>query len=402
MPKILAFLFALSALIALPAGATESRWVAAWAAAPDQAAPAMAAQTIRQVVRPTVAGSAVRLRFSNLYGKGPLTLGPVRLARSAGRGATATGTDVAVTFRGRPTVVLSPGGEVVSDAVTFPVAAFEEIAISLYLPDGASAPTVHGVATATVWLAPGDHTRAAKLPGTTTDSSWFLLSGVHVKAAPGARALVVLGDSVSDGVGSTDDANLRWPDQLARRIAADPRLKDVAVVNAGIAGNRVLNDAVRPFVGYSSLNRLDRDVLSQPGVKWVLILQGSNDVSGAELLRSDEDQVSAEQIIAGLKRLADRAHARGLKVFGGVLLPREIRQDGLIPGSLAGEAKRQAIRHWIRSSGVFDAVIDFHAAVRDPPGGNRLKPAFDSGDHLHPNDAGYAAMAEAIDLSILY
>lgn len=401
MAKILAFLLAVGALIALPAEAAEPRWVAAWAAPPDQAAPAITTQTIRQVVRPTIAGSVVRLRFSNLYGKEPLALGPIRLARSAGGGATAPGTDVAVTFRGRPTVVLPRGGEVVSDAIAFPVAAFEEIAVSLYLPDGASAPTVHGVATATVWLASGDHTRAAKLPGTTTDSSWFFLSGVHVKAAPGARALVVLGDSVTDGVGSTDDANLRWPDQLARRIAAEPRLKDVAVVNVGIAGNRVLNDAVRPFVGYSSLNRLDRDVLSQPGVRWVLILQGSNDVSGAEVLPLSKDRVSAEQIIAGLKRLADRAHAHGLKVFGGVLLPREIRQDGLIPGSLAGEAKREAIRNWIRSSGVFDAVIDFHAAVRDISGVNRLKPAFDSGDHLHPNDAGYAAMAEAVDLSIL-
>jgi lysophospholipase L1-like esterase len=397
MLKTLATLLAL--LTAFPAPAAGPHWVAAWGAPPDQAGTALGAQTIRQVIRPTLAGSAIRLRLSNLYGEGPLTLGPVRVARSAGGPAIRLDTDAAVTFAGRATVTLPKGGEALSDPVALPVAAFEDLAVSLYLPDGAAAPTLHGVAMATAYLAPGDHTRDARLPARPNDSSRYLLTGVEVAAAPGARALVILGDSITDGVGSTDDANRRWPDLLAQRLHADPALANIAVVNAGIAGNRILNDAAKPFIGPSSLHRFERDVLGQPGVRWVLILQGSNDISAADRLTTPKDQVSAEQVIAGLQALIDRAHARGLKVYGGTLLPYEAGK-GPFPGTPAGHEKRRVVRAWIRNSGAFDAVVDFHAAVVDPDHPGELRPAFDSGDHLHPNDAGHAALAAAVDLGL--
>ncbi|MDC0667101.1 SGNH/GDSL hydrolase family protein [Nannocystis radixulma] len=380
--------------------ATGQHWVSAWGAAPVAAGPALKAQTVRQVIRTSIGGSGVRIRLSNLFGAMPLTIGPVRVARHAGGPAIKPGTDQAVTFDGKTTVTIAPGGDVLSDAIASPVAALEELAVSLYLPGGTPASTVHQVGNQTVFLATGDTTAAIEFtPEGEADDTRYFLTDVEVAADPAARTIVALGDSITDGVGSTENQNARWPDALAKRLQADPALATIAVVNSGIAGNRIVHDAAAPYRGPSSLSRFDRDVLNKPGVRWVLLLQGGNDISASDVLTAPEQKVSAQQIIDGMKTLIARAHARGIKVWGATLLPRG-GTTFPAPPTAAAKAKREAVNAWIRDSGAFDAVIDFDEAMRDPSDPDRLLPAYDSGDHLHPNDAGYQAMAAAIDLRL--
>jgi lysophospholipase L1-like esterase len=222
---------------------------------------------------------------------------------------------------------------------------------------------------------------------------------VEVAAAADARTIVVIGDSITDGVGSALDANRRWPDALAERLQADPALASIAVVNSGIAGNRLLNDASAPFVGPSMLSRFERDALSKPGVRWILLLTGSNDISAADMLDTQRDKVSAQQIIAGMQQLIARAHAAGIKVYGATVLPKAGVRKPFVHTPEA-QAKRNDLNAWIRSSGAFDAVVDFAQLMGDPARPDYLASAYDSGDHLHPNDAGYKAMAAAIDLRV--
>jgi lysophospholipase L1-like esterase len=380
--------------------AAEPRFVSAWVAAPDEPGPSFDEQTLRQVVRVSIAGSSVRIRLSNLFGKGPVTLGSVRVAVHAGSGAIPPGTDRALTFGGKPSVTISPGADVLSDAVPFDVPALQELAVSLYVPDATGPSTTHTVGMQNAYVARGDQTSATALSGAEPDGTRYFLTDVEVAAADGARALVVVGDSVSDGVGSTDDANARWPDALAARLQADPGLRTVAVVNSGLAGNRILKDGSSPYLGPSTLKRFDRDALDKPGVRWVVLLQGINDISAAQLLPSAADQVTAEQIVEGMKALVARAHARGVLVFGATLLPRAGAR-GSRPHTPAGEVMRQAVNAWIRTGGGFDAVVDFEAVVRDPVRPTFLRADFDSGDGTHPNDAGYRAMADAFDLRLL-
>ena len=375
------------------------RWASAWSAPPDQEGPAMTAKTIRQIVRSSIAGSSVRLRLSNLYGTGPITIGPVRVAKDAGESAIQPGTDRAVTFNGKPTVTIAQGADVLSDPVAFPVAALEQLAISLYVVDSGKASTWHGVGMQTAYIANGDVTAATKLAGSETDTSRYFLTDVEVAASADARTIVVIGDSITDGVGSKNDRNQRWPDALAERMQADPALASIAVVNSGIAGNRLLNDASEPFVGPSMLSRFERDALSKPGVRWILLLSGSNDISAADMLDSQKDKVSAQQIIAGMQQLIARAHAAGIKVYGATLLPKAGVRKPFVR-TPEGQAKRKEVNAWIRSSGAFDAVVDFEKLMGDPARPDHLAPAYDSGDHLHPNDAGFKAMAAAIDLRV--
>lgn len=381
--------------------AKDAHWVAAWAAAMDSPGPALPAQTLRQIVRPSIAGSSVRIRLSNLFGTAPLTLGAVHLARRADGSAIQPASDHVVTFGGKPVVTLAKGDAVLSDPVALPVAAFEELAISVYLPHGAATSTIHSVGNQTVYIVPArDMTAAAALPAGDTDDSRYFLSDVEVAAGADARVIVALGDSITDGVGSTEERNARWPDALAARLQADPKLAAIAVVNAGVAGNRILNDADKPYRGPSTLNRFDRDALDKPGIRWIVLLQGGNDISAGEVLTSAKAKVSAEQIIQGMKTLIERAHAKGVKVIGATLLPKGGTTFPKAP-SPAAEAKRQAVNAWIRGGGAFDAVVDFERVMRDPAQPDRLLPAYDSGDHLHPNDDGYRAMAAAIDLGFL-
>jgi lysophospholipase L1-like esterase len=377
----------------------EAVWVAAWGAAPDSPGPSMAGSTVRQIVRTSIAGSRVRLRFSNLFGSGPITLGPVRVALQASAGAIEPASDRAVTFGGSRLVTVDRGQDTLSDPVALALPALAHLAVTVHVPEGAGASTTHGVGHQTAYFLRGDATMVPVFPTGDADASRHFLTGVEVEAGRGAGTIVVLGDSITDGVGSTPDRSARWPDALATRLQADRSTASIAVVNAGIAGNRILNDGKPPFIGPSSLSRFERDALSPPGVRWIILLQGSNDVSAADMLTTPEDQVSAAQIIDGMKVLVARARARGVRIYGGTMLPREGVRKPFVSTD-AGREKRRAINAWIRTAGAFDAVIDFERALRDPAHPDRLRPAFDSGDHLHPNDAGYEAMAAAVDLRL--
>ena len=383
-------------LAAAPAQ-SEQHWVAAWSAAPDQEGPSLSTKTIRQIVRPSIGGSSLRVRLSNLYGTAAVTIGPVRIARHAGESAIQPATDRAVTFGGKSTVTIARGADALSDPVAYPVIALEQLAITFYVPDSSQASTLHGVGMQTAYIVNGEATAAVKLAASETDTSRYFLTDVEVAAAAGARTVVILGDSITDGVGSTNDRNRRWPDALAERLQADPRLASIAVVNTGIAGNRLLNDASAPFVGPSILSRLDRDALSKPGVRWIVLLSGSNDISAADMLDTPKDKVTAQQIIAGMQQLIARAHAKGIKVYGATVLPKAGVEKPFVHTPEA-QAKRDELNAWIRNSGAFDAVVDFERLMRDPARPDRLAPSYDSGDHLHPNEAGYKAMAAAIDL----
>jgi lysophospholipase L1-like esterase len=389
--------------------ATESRpvnWVDTWAAPADSAGPPLNAVTVRQVIRTSIGGSGLRLRLSNLFGSDAVTIGPVSVAKHAKGSAIQSGTGHRVTFQGRPTATVGKGADVLSDPIEFPVGGLEELAISIYIP-AAGATTIHGVGLQTAYLAKGEVTGAASLPAAETDDSRYFLTDVETAAPADVRSIVAVGDSITDGVGSTEDGSARWPDALAARLQADHALASIGVINSGIAGNRILRDGAAPYLGPSLVSRFDRDVLSKPGVRWILLLEGVNDISASDTLTDPKEHVPAGQIIDGMKSLIQRAHARGIKIWGATLLPYK---DTKTPPNVgfhgpyytpAGEVKRQAVNHWIRTAHAFDAVIDLDETMRDPAQPDRLRSDFDSGDHLHPNDAGHKAMAAAIDKRLL-
>jgi len=396
----LCFLLASSAALLPAQTPVEAHWVVAWTASPDSDGPPLKAQTIRQILRPSLGGSSVRIRLSNLFGKAPITLGPVHVALHATGSAIQPGSDHALTFGGKPTLTIPAGGNALSDPMPMQVAALQELAVSLYLPTDIPASTLHGFGNQTAYLSrTGDATAAVSFPPGDTDDSRYFLTDLDVTTSPRAAAVVAFGDSITDGVGSKLDGYGRWSDALTARLQSDPTMASIAVVNAGIAGNRILNDGVDPFVGPSGLSRFDRDALDKPGVRWVLLLAGSNDISAADMLPSPKDQVSAQQIIEGMKALIARAHTKGIKIMGATLLPKAGVGKPFVHTEV-GAAKRVVVNAWIRSSGAFDAIVDFEQVMRDPAHPDRLLPAYDSGDHLHPNEAGYRAMAASIDLQL--
>ena len=351
----------------------------------------MSNQTLRQIVRTSVGGSRVRIVLSNVFGTAPVTVGAADIAPRSGEAAVVAGSAKPITFGGSPTATVLPGAVLVSDPIEMAVAPLSDLVVDLYLPGelgiGPSPVTVHNGASQTNYLSQaGDHTGSAELPMPTRTGAWFLLARVEVTAPAGAAAVVAFGDSITDGARSTVDTNNRWPDHLARRLAAAGR--PVAVLNAGISGNRVLSDGA----GVSALARFDKDVLMQTGVTHVVVMEGINDIG----LARDNPSPSAADIIAGHKQLIERARARGLKVYGATLTPFE----GAPYYTPEGEAKRRAVNDWIRTSKAYDAVIDFDAVTRDPSAPGRFLPAYDSGDHLHPGDAGYKAMGDAVDLAL--
>jgi lysophospholipase L1-like esterase len=399
-----------------PAGAAErpAAWSGTWgtavtgAAQPPIPATFFENQTLRQIAHVSVGGRSLRVRLSNEYGAEPLVIGEARIARRAEGPAIVPGTDRALTFGGRSSVSIPPGSPAVSDAVTLPVPALSDVVVSLHLPERTAAATVHDSAFQTNYVAAGNVTRAPALTGATTSTSWHFLSGISV-AAPRAASVVALGDSITDGAVTTLDANSRWPDLLARRLQDAAALRNLGVLNKGIGGNRLLHDGntlpgtdfegFGPLLGDSALRRFDRDVLAQPGARYLIVLLGINDIGLPGVLSPAEETVTAGDLIAGHRQLIARAHERGLRAYGATLTPFE---GTAIPGyyDAAREAKRQALNRWIRTSGEYDAVIDFDRAVRDPAQPLRLLPRFDSGDHLHPNDAGMQAMADAIPLRL--
>ncbi|MEK8034525.1 SGNH/GDSL hydrolase family protein [Ideonella sp. DXS29W] len=399
-----ALLFAAAGLLLAPqASAAEAvSWITTWSAAPDQAGPALRPQTIRQIMRVSAGGQQVRVRLSNLFGIAPLTIGAAHVALPAEGSAIQTGTDRALSFAGKPGVTIAPGESALSDALPMAVAPLQSLAVSLYLPQGSEAPTLHGIGTQTVHFSDGvDATSASTLPRHELDDSRYFVTDIEA-LAPGQSAgtLVALGDSVTDGVGSTPDQSRRWTDALAERLQGVPATAGIGVANAGIAGNRILRDGIDPYIGPSALSRLEGDVMSKPGVRWVILLEGINDITAASVLPLPEDQPSAQRIIEGMKAIAERAHAGGVKIVGATLLPRA-GATGVRAQTPQAEAKRLAVNEWIRNGRAFDAVLDFDRVLQDPDQPDRLRPDFDSGDHGHPNDAGYRAMAAAFKLEWL-
>ena len=401
----LALTISMFAALAGPVGAQTApappaaHWVGCWAADPSfPTGPEVSKQTVRQVVRLSLGGRAVRIRISNELGTAPLVIGAAHLARPGSRpGSIDPGTDHALTFGGRQSVTLPPGAPAVSDPVELDVRSLDSLSVSLYLPFDTGPTATHPLGNATAYLAPGDQTADAALDGARSNGARFFLTGVEVDA-PGAAAVVTLGDSITDGHGSTANANRRWPDVLAERLAAANM--ELGVVDAGISGNRVLHDLPEAHFGPSALARFDRDVLAVPGVRTVILLESINDIGQPGSAGLPDQKATADDIIAGLRQLADRAHDHGLRILGATLTPFA---DTAIPGYFtpAGEADRQVVNRWIRDGGAFDGVVDFDAALRDPARPDHMAAAYDSGDHLHPNDAGYRKMGEAIDLKML-
>ena len=366
-------------------------WSGTWAASPQAASVPLEfrGQTIRQIVRASIGGTQVRVRVSNAYGANPLRIGAARVGLRTTGASIAAGSDRILTFNGSTSTTIPVGALAVSDPVDLRVPDRVDLAISLWIPGNQSAATEHKLGLQTTYVSPeGDFTGADALPTATTTASYYYLAGVDVGSRVPSRAIVVLGDSITDGLHSTPDANRRWPDRLAERLHAHSSGSRIAVLNAGISGNRILHD----MAGTNASARLDRDVLVQSGARYVIVLEGINDIGipvGA----------AAADIIAGHRQIIERAHAMGLKVYGGTLTPFQ----AFLPGvyfSAEGEATRQAVNHWIRTGKAYDAVIDFDRVLRDPDRPAVMRPAYDSGDHLHPNDAGYQAMADAIDLSL--
>jgi len=391
-------------------GDGNEHWVATWSTVvhqpepvPGLTNPGFNNQTLRQIVHISMGGEQVRLRLST-FGASGLVVGNAHIAISAGGAAIVPGSDRPLTFGGKPSVMIPPGAPVVSDPVELTAPDFANLAVSLFLPGATGPASWHFDARQTSYISPaGDYTETTVMPLdplASTTQSWFWLAGIDVLAPQQSGAVAVLGDSITDGAQSTIDANRRWTDRLARRILAQHDDHGMGVLNEGLDGNRLLHDGVGP----NGLARFERDVLAQPGLAYVIVYFGYNDIGAGWPGGINPDQeVTVDQILQGYKQLIARAHARGVTIYAATLTPVE---GGFVPGtpfpvySPGNEIKRQQVNQWVRTSGAFDGVIDFDAVLRDPHAPTRVLGRYDSGDHVHPNDAGYSAMADAIDLRL--
>jgi lysophospholipase L1-like esterase len=348
-------------------------------------------QTVRMIVRTSVAGRRLRVRLSNAFGGTPVVLGAAHLAIRAKESAIVPDSDRPLTFNGKPGCTIGPGVVLFSDPVDLNVPPVTELAVSLYFPGETGPPTTHSTALHNTYISKeGDATAKAEIPDPVTTQSYYWLAGVDVLAPSKAAVLVTFGDSITDGARSTNETNHSWPALLAARLAANKKTATIGVANMGIGGNRVLRDGT----GASALARFDRDVLAQPGVQWVTLMEGINDIGREASVPAEA--VTADELIGAYKQFIEQAHAHGLQVIGCTLTPYE----GAGYSRETGEAVRAAVNAWIRTSGAFDAVVDFEKATRDAANPKRIRAEFDPGDHLHPNDAGYQAMADAFDLGI--
>jgi lysophospholipase L1-like esterase len=403
----------LGATSASPGAALPSGWVSSWSMAAQQVppprfapsfnrAPDTSGRTVRQIVYPSLGGARVRIRLTNRFGAGPLELRSVSIAEAGNRARIAAGSARAVTFGGRTDVVIRPGADIWSDPIEQTAIAGQPLAISFAAP-AEVATTWHKLASQVSYISvPGDFsTNTDGAPFRTYASSYLWLDRLAVES-PSARGVVAIGDSITDGMRSTLNANHRWPDQLAARIAArtatDGGAPKLAVVNVGISGNRLLNDS--PCYGQALEARFNQDALEQPGVRDVIVLIGINDINfGSMAPHSGLDcdvphvRVQAADVIDGYRRLIAAAHQQHVRIYGATLTPAGLTDDR--------ERVRTEINTWIRTSHAFDGVVDFDAALRDPADPRRLLPKFDSNDHIHPSDAGYARMAEAVPLEML-
>jgi lysophospholipase L1-like esterase len=396
---------------ACAAAAAPPHWVATWGASPSAQYPSEAQmraarllfnnQTLREIVRTSLGSDTVRVRLSNAFGRQTLDIGAAHIAVREKGAAIVPGSDRVLTFGGRPAVSIPPDALVLSDPVKLAVPANRDLAVSIFIPKPAAGAGIHYSAQQTSYIGPGDLTAAAAFPETITIASWVFLTGVDVLAIDAASTVVAFGDSITDGARSTVDANLRWPNVLATRLLARRgAARPVGVLDAGIGGNRILHDAASDIrFGVNALARFDRDVLAQAGVKYVIVLEGINDLGHPGSSAPAAENVTADDIIAGLRQMIERAHEKGLKIFGATLLPFEGTPFAgyFTPDK---EVRRKAVNEWIRNGKAFDGVIDFDRAVRDPDHPDRILPLYDSGDHLHPGDDGYKAMGNAIDLGL--
>ncbi|ADW70236.1 SGNH/GDSL hydrolase family protein [Granulicella tundricola] len=382
----------------------EDHWVGTWATSPyqmDNAAGTMggADMTIREIVHVSLGGPLLRVELTNEHGVEPLTIGGAHVALTTGRGDVSLVTSNALTFGGKDGITIPAGATAMSDPFALTLPPLSDLAVTLFVPaQPMTKVTFHGSAFQTNYLAPGNLLSGRTISsadGVKTSTSWFFLKGVDVKTTGDTGAIVTLGDSITDGAQSTVDANATWPDELARRLQGDKKTKGLGVLNEGIGGNRLLHDNAGP----SALRRFDMDVLSRPGVKYLVVLEGINDIGHAYDPVKAYDVVTADDIIQALAQLAERAHVMGIKVYGATLTP----YGGAKYASPAGEAVRQAYNNWIRTTKALDGFIDFEKVVMDPASPATFpafSPAFNKADHLHPNDAGYKAMGDAIDLKL--
>jgi lysophospholipase L1-like esterase len=392
--------------------AGQEHWVATWAtaqllvrtpppqppgaaAAPPQQPPlavrGFSNQTVRMIVHTSIGGRRLRVRLANAFAAAPVAVEAAHVAIRSKDSEIVPGSDRALSFNGKPGCTIGPGVVILSDPVDLNVPALGDLAVSLYFPGETGPPTSHAAGLHTTYISKqGDATGQPSIADAITSQSYYYLAAVDVLAPAGAALIVAFGDSITDGARSTPDTNRTWPALLAARLGANRGTANFAVANLGIGGNRVLRD----MTGASALARLDRDVLAQSGVKWLMVLEGINDIGRGAT--NPAEAVTAEELIGAYKQIIERAHTHGIKVIGCTLTPFE----GANYYRPEGEAVRQAVNQWIRTSGAYDAVVDFEAATRDPANPRRFRPDLEPGDHLHPNDAGYQAMADAVDLAI--
>jgi lysophospholipase L1-like esterase len=388
-------------LLPIASAATPSpgNWVGTWAASPEAQPNATAvssstSSTYREIVHTSTGGAMVRVVLTNEFGLEPLIIGAARIAISTGGSAIEPSTAKILTFGGQASVTLPAGTMMVSDPVSLKLPALADVAVSLFVPaQPISQSTVHSYALQTNYMTTGNVVEAKNLVTPVELSSWYFIKGVEVEpdGEGTTGTIVTLGDSITDGAASAPNTNGRWPDILARRIQADKTLSGVGVLNAGINGNRLLHDGD----GESALRRLDRDVLAQPGIKYLIVLEGINDIGHLVTASSNDPAETSQSLILAFEQTVLRAHAHGIKVIGATMTPYESCKYA----SPDGEAMREAVNDWIRTSKSLDGVVDFDKIVRDPTHPTRFLPGYDSGDHLHPNAAGLRAMGSSIDLS---
>ena len=390
-------------LVCLGLGQAKEHWVATWTTAqplarylhvrgggPPRAAQGFDNQTVRMIVRTSIGGARVRIRLSNAFDSTPVVVGAAHIAIRSKDSEIVAGSDRPLAFDGKPGCTVGPGMVILSDPVDLRIPKLGDIAVSLYFPGETGPPTSHGGLRTSYLSKEGDFTGQPSIPDATTTGMYYWLSGIDVLAPPEVALVVALGDSITESFRSTPDTNRSWPSVLSVRFASNKKTANLAVGNMGMGGNRVLRDNT----GASMLARFDRDVLSQPGVKWVIVLEGINDIGRVGTIPAEAP--TAEDLIGGYKQIIERAHTFGIKVIGGTLPP----YGGANSSRESGEAVREAVNNWIRTSGAYDGVIDFEAATRDKENPKRLRAKFDTGDHLHLSDAGYKAMADAVDLRL--